>query len=812
MDNHLILFYLFYRNPIIRVLRVGSALLLTLFALMEITQGVRPTILLFLLNLQIMLEIFYRYHICTLQGKETIDASMSQDPHHVATLPALAVLHSAGTAKATLQRLLTHPQSHFFLRRAGITPEELPTSELGNAVLLTSAFNLAKEVGGKRITTMDLLASYLLLEEEKGKLLFNKHLKTEDILQILRWTRHAYPFEEEVRRFRIQVAGGGLGESLVTGWTLETKKYTRNLTNELEKEISIAGREKEYQALKNSLRKSENNNAILIGERGVGKEQLIKRLALDSYSGGIEEGLKYKTILELLVGSLLAGASAQGDLQARLQAIIEEISHAGNVILYIPEFQDLIGAGSFSLDLSGALVPYLKSGKVPILASITEGNYKVFLENNPLEEMLTPIEIPEPTPNVSELMVMEKTKELEAKQPVKITYLALKEAVSLADRYSLDAVLPGSAITLLVDTISSLGGKREQFITKEQVIAKVEEKTKIALREPNQSEKDLLLHLEEVLHQRVIGQDEAITMISEAMRRIRTGMESLKRPVSFLFLGPTGVGKTETAKALAHVYFGNEEAMIRLDMSGYADEGGHKRLLGALPGEGEARGELTELVRDYPYSLILLDEFEKAHQSILNLFLQIFEDGRLTDNRGKTVSFVNTIIIATSNAGSEFIHQAVEQSRTLDSSFHQELLEYLQEKNIFKPELLNRFDGVVTFRPLTEEEIKQVTLLLLKDVTKTLEEKDIIPTFTDAVLQKIVRDGYNKEFGARPIRRYLQDNIEDLLSKKMLTGEIKRGDTIIIDVDTTNNFSLSVTSQPVNLPTGQTGLPAGRQA
>jgi len=799
MDNHLISLYLFYRSSMLRLFRIVSAVMLTLFVVLEVTQGIRPTIFMFLLNLQIMLEIFYRYRLCTLQGKQTLDATLSQDPHHVATLPAQAVLYGTGTALATLHRLLSYPQCQFFLERAGIVPSELPRTELGNAVLPQKALELAKVVGGKRLTTMDLLAAFLLLEEERSKLLFNKRLKVEDIHQILRWARMRYPNEEEVRSLKLRVKGGGIGETLVTGWTLETKKYTRNVTADLAvDDVSIAGREKEYQVLKDNLAKAENNNVVLIGETGVGKEQLVKRLVLDSYSGSIEERLKYKTVLELMVSSLLAGATAQGDLQARLQSIIEEVTHAGNVILYIPEFQNLIGAGSFALDLSGALVPYLKNGKLPIIASTTSGNYKVSLERNSLSELLSPVKIAEASEKQSELMVMEKTQELENKQKVIITYKALQEAVSLADRYSQNSLLPGSAITLLVDTIGSLSsqattlyGKTNSYLLIEDLVTKkVEEKTKIALSEPTQPERDLLLHLEEVLHQKVIGQDEAITLISEAMRRIRTGMESLKRPVSFLFLGPTGVGKTETAKALSSVYFGSEQAMIRLDMSEYADEDGQKRLLGALPGEGNQRGELTEVVSDRPYALILLDEFEKAHSSILNLFLQIFEDGRLTDNRGQTVSFVNCIIIATSNAGSEFIHKAFEQQRVLDGKFHQELLSYLQSKNIFKPELLNRFDGVVTFRPLTMEEIKKITKLLLWDLDKTLLEKDITVSFTEEVIQKIVQESYNKEFGARPIRRYLQDNLEDLFSQKMLTGEIKRGDQLTITLGESNNFAI----------------------
>jgi ATP-dependent Clp protease ATP-binding subunit ClpA len=329
---------------------------------------------------------------------------------------------------------------------------------------------------------------------------------------------------------------------------------------------------------------------------------------------------------------------------------------------------------------------------------------------------------------------------------------------------------------------------KKRLLEGDAVIKVVEQKTKIALSEPTQEEKNLLLHLEDVLHQRIIGQDAAVHVLGEAMRRLRVGIEERNRPISFLFLGPTGVGKTETAKTLANTYFGGEATMIRLDMSEYADEEGQRRLLGSLPGQGEERGELTEQIRDHPYSLILLDEFEKAHSSIRDLFLQILEDGRLTDNKGRTISFINTIIIATSNAGSDFIHDAITKGRIVDKKFENDLSEYLQSHNIFKPELLNRFDAVVTFKPLSESEVHTIAGLLLNELTKKLMEKDITLEIDDAVLTKVSKEAYNKEMGARPIRRYIQDTLEDILSQKLLTSSVARGDSVKITVDANNSF------------------------
>ncbi len=797
MDYHFITFYRLYHNNLIRLIRVLIPVGLAVVIIIGNFSYSSPTFYLALFNIFVMVEIFYRYKISYIQSKKKIQDVEEKEALHVMTFPALSSMHASSMAYGVVKDLLRYPQVNFFLERAAISPKELVKSDLGNALLPQEAYLLAKSINGKRITTVDILAAYLLLSEEKTQLLFQKKLKPKDILAILQWTRLLYSNEEEHQRFHIEGNGGGLGESLVIGWTPETKNYTRNFTNSLsERDVSIVGREKEYEVIKEVLSKSENNNLVLVGEAGVGKEQLIQKLALDSFSGRINGELVSKTILELMVGTLLAGATTQGDLQSRVEAIIAEVSHAHNIILYIPDFQNMIGGGTFSLDLSGALAPYLKNGKIPIIASMTDGEYKTYLERSSLNQLFSPIKIAEVNEDLAQLMVMEKTQELEKKSSIIVTYLALVEAVRYADRYSQSMVLPGSAIALLSDAISGvqlMGApiypkSKKRLLEGDAVIKVVEQKTKIALSEPTQEEKNLLLHLEDVLHQRIIGQDAAVHVLGEAMRRLRVGIEERNRPISFLFLGPTGVGKTETAKTLANTYFGGEATMIRLDMSEYADEEGQRRLLGSLPGQGEERGELTEQIRDHPYSLILLDEFEKAHSSIRDLFLQILEDGRLTDNKGRTISFINTIIIATSNAGSDFIHDAITKGRIVDKKFENDLSEYLQSHNIFKPELLNRFDAVVTFKPLSESEVHTIAGLLLNELTKKLMEKDITLEIDDAVLTKVSKEAYNKEMGARPIRRYIQDTLEDILSQKLLTSSVARGDSVKITVDANNSF------------------------
>ncbi len=323
----------------------------------------------------------------------------------------------------------------------------------------------------------------------------------------------------------------------------------------------------------------------------------------------------------------------------------------------------------------------------------------------------------------------------------------------------------------------------EGFVDKAHIAKIISNKTNIPLEEVGTTEKGKLLNLEELLHMRVIGQDEAITAVSDAMRRARAGLKDIKRPMGvFLFLGPTGVGKTELSKALAEAYFGSENNMIRLDMSEYQDKTSINRMIGAPPGyaESQAGGQLTQHVRERPFSLILLDEIEKANPDIINLFLQVFEDGRLSDSMGRVVDFTNTIIIATSNAGAEVIRQSIKESINIET-LKEKLLDYLQREGIFKPEFLNRFDAIVAFKPLTLEQIVEVVELMLKKLSIKLSEQDVKLKITDEALKKLAKTGYDPVFGARPMRRLIQERVENALAKRLLTGEIKRGDVIEID-------------------------------
>ncbi len=787
------LVYFVYTNFYVRLFRILFFVMQLWIIGSNLTNGLYAKNSSFsLLSVFLMLEVFFRFKISRMLPKLSV-ANNTGNIEESVTIQARALLHGHRTTKSIVLALLKEKKVQFVLEKANSNKKEVTLLPIAKEELLQRASIVAKQQNGQFITMIDLFTAYMLLTEEQTKLLFTKGLKQEEFLHIAYWARVRFSQEETIKPIRVHFWGEGIGEDWVSGWTIETKKYMVDITSEVLKEKPLlVGRETEYKAAVEGLSKKEKNSIILIGEPGSGKTALYHALAFESFVGNLGGNLYHQRFFELMVGALLAGATDQGVLESRLQAIMQELSHAGNIVVVIPGIQDIMGASTFKVNLSGALLPYMKNGTIRVIGTTTSGEYKQFVEpSHAFTDVFTSIFLTEPTKETAVQMLLEKAVDIEEKNNVFLTYKAIVVAIEQAIRYINDRVLPGSAVTLLIAAAVSATLQKKQVVTEDDVTQKLEEKTHIAVAKPKKEEKELLLHLEEKLHDRVIGQEEAVHVIAEAMRRIRSGLASPNKPISFLFLGPTGVGKTEVSKALASLYFGSEKTMIRLDMSEYKSDDAIKRMLGASPGEGDEKGELTEKIHDHPFSLVLLDEFEKAQPAILDLFLAVLEDGRLTDNKGKTVSFNNAMIIATSNAASEFIRQEIGKETAFAKDFHKKLLEYLQVHNIFKPELLNRFDAVVTFMPLTQEEIKQVVKLLLQKVVQKLLEQDITLRFDEKVIEKVANEGFDKQFGARPIRRFIQDNIEDVLAQKLLREEIKRGDVLTISTGAANEIILT---------------------
>lgn len=776
---------IFYNSSLSLLIRIVfiNALLLYFFYNLFLGTYIRWPI--FSVSLFIIIEIFIRF---SLEKIEPI-SSVGENPKLILdafTKQALETIFFKKNTKEFLKFIFKFPQIKFFLQKLAIEKKDVQVFPVTPEDLARSAFEIAKKSNGKYVTTSDIFTAYLLLTENRTNLLFINKLKEDDLSNINLWTRIVFE-EDKPSQVKARFVGIGFGESLVWGWTPETKNYTRDLTfSSIKKKALIEGREREYEFLLEAMQKDQYNNVLLVGEAGTGKDNLVENFIYESYEALLPKKLNHRRFLEVSVGPLIAGTENRSNLETRLQAIISEVKHSGNVVLYIPEFQNLLGSSSYNIDLSGAIFPYLKDGKMPIIATMNKEEYKKFFESNALREVFQIITLEEPSQDMALKMLLQKTDEIEEQNKVQLSYKAVVAAIQYADKYDLNAVLPGTAVELLNDASNSvkLSKGSNQIVTEDDVLSKMAQKTHVPVGEPTRDERMLLLNMETEMHKFIIGQDEAVSAISEAMRRIRAGL-TREKPISFLFLGPTGVGKTETAKTLSKIYFGGEAHIIRVDMSEYSTDESVEKMLNS------GAGSFLDDVLSHPFSLILLDEFEKANNRILNLFLQVLDDSRLTDNQGKTISFSNAIIIATSNAGSEFIRESLKNNTMISN---QMLLDFLQREAILKPELLNRFDEIVIFKPLNITEVAQVVQLILTELIVKMSASDITLSFDPRVADKIAKDGFNEEFGARPLRRYIQNNIEDIIAKKLLAGEIIRGNHVTITLDESSNIIINKSS------------------
>lgn len=617
----------------------------------------------------------------------------------------------------------------------------------------------------------------------------------------------------------------------------------------------VIGRQNEIERVIQVLSRRTKNNPVLIGEPGVGKTAIAEGLAQKIIDGDVPEILKDKRVISLEMGSLVAGSKYRGEFEERLKKVMAEIKKSGNIILFIDEMHTLIGAGAAegAIDAANILKPALARGELQTIGATTLDEYRKYVEKDPaLERRFQPIQVKEPTLEEAEQILKGLRDRYEAHHSVKISDEAIHAAVTLSDRYITDRYLPDKAIDLideasskvhlkvgtvpdslkeLEENIEALRSEKEsaviqqdfekaakirddekrlrealdkqreewkqksvqttQVVTEEDIAQIVSSWTGIPVKKIAQEESERLLKLEEVLHSRVIGQEEAIAAISKAVRRARAGLKSPKRPIgSFVFLGPTGVGKTELARALAEALFGSEDALVRIDMSEYMEKHAISRLIGSPPGYvgHEEGGQLTEVIRRKPYSVILLDEIEKAHPEVFNILLQVMEDGRLTDSKGRTVNFRNTVLIMTSNLGASELKKAgalgFNREKTNADVFADMKKRVFEEmKKTFKPEFLNRLDESIVFHSLEEVHIKQIVNLMLKDIDARLKEQNLKAEITDSARTLIGKEGFDSAYGARPLRRAIQRLVEDSLADELLKGTFAPGDTIRIDAE-----------------------------
>jgi len=653
----------------------------------------------------------------------------------------------------------------------------------------TAAWWAVKE-GKQYIDLLNFLLTIISLNKPLQKIIYEQDMKENDLLNIVFWSRSTFEIEDlPLWKKTPEMLGPGIAEFWSGGWTLQTERFSTDITKLLVKNRLtniLVGRQKEIEEVEEVLSRSEKRNVILVGSPGIGKTTIAYGLAQKSLAGLLPPVLKYKRFLEIDVTSLLAGAAA-GELEERLKNLLTETSHAGNVVLFIPEIENLAGGNGTGTNITGHLLTALNSGRIQVIATTTHEGFHQYIENQgAFSSLFEAIDLEEPTRDESLKILEEAAPEIERKNKVLITYKALLACVELSQKYMVDRVLPGKAIDLLDETAAAVSLKNKHVLEQGDVEDQITTKTKIPVKLATGAEAEKLLHLENVLHKKVIGQDEAIVSISNALRRARTIERDSRKPIgSFLFLGPTGVGKTETAKALAEVYFGNQDTIIRFDMSEFQSIDSINRLIGAPPGVGQQNqggGEMSQKVREHPYSLILLDEMEKAHVKVQEAFLPVFDEGIMEDTTGRKVVFTNSIIIATSNAGAEFIREAVNQNQDTEN-LKRGLLDKLQREGIFKPEFLNRFDGIVIYKPLTIEQIVKVVHLIIQDLANRLSKQQVNISLDQNTLLWLAKGGFDPTYGARPLRRFIADNLEEKIAEKILSGEVKKGSTVWISVN-----------------------------
>ena len=694
-------------------------------------------------------------------------------------------------AREILYGTLGDARVNFLLVRLGVDMQSFSTALAQNSTenfqaTIETAFKFAQEQNHSRIKITDLFAAGIKNFQPISELLLNLDLRDEDILNLVFWENALEIHERSLQNFwepknRVRNSRG-IGYDWSAGWTPILDRFSQDLTDVVafQPSLDIIGKKAYIELLQENLAKSREANALLVGKPGIGKKTLVLGLAQKIIRKQSLPVLNNKRIKELNSAALISGARDIREVEERVLALFNEIIAAGNIILYIDHIEDIfrMDEAAGTIDISEIIGPYLASPKFQIIGATTQENYRSYiLPKRNINENFSLISIQEPQVNDLIKIIEETVPYLEYRNPGIITYRSIKEAINLTKKFLADQAFPEKAIKLLDEGLTdAVVNKKQRFLTPEILQELITKKTQIPVTKVTKDEKSTLLNLEKILHERVIGQNEAIQVIADAMRRARAGLHASERPIgSFLFLGPTGVGKTETCKTMSAAYFGSEKAMVRFDMSEYRDLASMNRLIGD-PYNPQAGGTLTTQVRENPFSLVLLDEIEKAHPDILNLFLQVFEDGRLTDTSGRTTDFTNTMIIGTSNAGAELIREKVQENTNLEN-FKKDLMEYLQREGIFKPEFLNRFDAVVVFKPLNKDELLQVSALMLQQLGKTLETKRIKLEYTPEVLAKLVEVGYNPEYGARPMRRLIQEKIENLIARAMLEGTLKEGST-----------------------------------
>jgi ATP-dependent Clp protease ATP-binding subunit ClpC len=675
------------------------------------------------------------------------------------------------------QALQSHWQVIFFanhlLLPGDLIGQQLSTDPAALAAAWEAASAYAAKTGEPTIEPGHIAAALLVTSPAVVALLTRIKHSPADVDAIELWLSHDL---QQMRRHRQSF--GGIGRDWASGFTPRLNQYGHNISRSIEHHGvhfgSLVG-SRSVTAIKQAF--SQGAGAVaLIGEQGIGKTSHAYALAQNLLAETADRNLEHKQIVSLSPSGIISAAQHPGDLEYIVSMLMNEAAHAGNIILFLDDAQLFFQDGPGSFNATQILLPVLQARHVQFVLAITPNDYQKLRANNPaFAGLLTPVVLQEPDEAAVLDALTGAATNFEIRQKLLIAYEALQEAYRLSGRYEQEQAYPGKAISLLEN---SLIHATNGVVNAASVQAAIEQTKGVKVGDAGLAEADQLLNLEDAIHLRMINQTRAVSVVANALRRARAGVSSPNRPIgSFLFLGPTGVGKTELAKSIAATYFNDETNMIRLDMSEYQQASDVARLLS--DGQSETNSLMLQ-IRRQPFSVVLLDEIEKAHPNILNLLLQLLDEGKLTDVGGRAASFKDAVVIATSNAGADTIRQRIASGESLET-FEHEFTDELIASGQFRPELLNRFDEIVLFRPLNADELGQVVRLMLAGINQTLALKKITVELTDAAVQKIVDVGNDPRLGARPMRRALQRAVEDTVARKILSGTVNPGDHVQLD-------------------------------
>ena len=700
--------------------------------------------------------------------------------------------------------LLKHfPVVEFTFYRLGISPKEFTAEWLENSKrqrkiaislekILLAAAQKALKNKHPRITISDILSALGQYDLSFTQVFIQHNLDTNDFRHVLEWYDRLYREAKRHKKFWTLdnlSRKGSLAVNWAAAYTLTIDRYATDWTRlaRLEsRDLSILGHQKEIEQIENILDKSGFNNVLLVGVPGSGRKDIILDLASKSFWGTTPVNLRKKRILELDLDKIINELSSREAVESTVEKCFQEAVLAGNVILVIDNLENYVHSESAEeINISATVSRYLHSSHFQVIALTSYRGLHQSIEKQPsLLNLFSKVEVEPLTANQTLRLLELRLSSFEAHYNQFVPYETLKKIVSYSARYLQDKPFPQKALDLLDEVLvyANRSSAKDHITWPKYVDAVITEKTQIPVGQIVSSERETLVNLENLIHQSLINQNEAVSDIASALRRARTEVtaERNKPMGSFLFLGPTGVGKTETAKALARVYFGSEKRIIRMDMAEFqkVDDINH------FIGDENRPGILTAQVRENPFSLVLFDEIEKAHPDILNLFLTVLDEGYLTDSWGRKISFADTVIIATSNAGAELIWTDLQKDQKLNL-IKQQLITYLLDHNIFRPEFINRFNALVVFKPLSPDNLLAIAQLKLEKLATMLQStKKINFLITDDLKKKIAQLGYNPSFGARAMNRVIEDKVENALAKAILAGEIKKGDKIIIDPET----------------------------